>query len=105
MGFGFLDPRELSEEQRRSLEEHRLHALNDGSQESREQSLTQLRELAGLGAKELAVSLNMDVARLKKLEAGQLDRAQLGTLRRHAEAMGCRMELRYVADGVHAVFG
>ena len=104
MGFGFLDPRELSAQQRQDLEEHRRQREARAQESSKENSLAQLRELAGLSTKELAGSLKVSADRVKKLESGDLERVQLATLRRHAKAIGCRLELRYVAEGAHAAF-
>lgn len=55
--------------------------------------------MAGLSTKDLVGSLKVSADRVKKLESGDLDRVQLATLPRHAEAIGCRLELRYVAKG------
>ncbi|MGX1751267.1 helix-turn-helix domain-containing protein [Glutamicibacter protophormiae] len=104
MGFGFLDPRELSAQQRQDLEVHRRQHEARTQKSSKENSLAQLRELAGLSTKELAGRLKTSADRVQKLESGDLDRIQLATLRRHAEAIGCHLELRYVAEGAHAAF-
>ena len=49
--------------------------------------------MAGLSTKDLVGSPKVSADRVKKLESGDLDRVQLATLPRHAEAIGGRLEI------------
>lgn len=101
MGFAYADPEVLTEAQREAVAEHqrRVHT------ESRRLSLRALREEAELSQVELAGALKLSVDRIARMETGDLDRVQLATLRRYAEAMGARLQVRAILKDMHAEIG
>ncbi|MGV2951275.1 transcriptional regulator [Arthrobacter sp. MYb214] len=101
MGFAYADPEVLTEAQREAVAEHQLRVQS----ESRRLSLRALREEAELSQVELATVLKLSVDRIARMETGDLDRVQLATLRRYAEAMGARLQVKAIREGTHAELG
>lgn len=101
MGFAYADPEVLTEAQRESVAEHQRRV----QVESRRLSLRALREEAELSQVELAGALKLSVDRIARMETGDLDRVQLATLRRYAEAMGARLQVRAILKDMHAEIG
>lgn len=98
MGFAYADPELLTEAQREAVIEH----ARGVQAESRRLSLRALREEAELSQVELAGSLKLSVNRIARMETGDLERVQLATLRRYAQAMGARLQIKAVREGTHA---
>ena len=101
MGFAYADPEVLTEAQREAVAEHQRSV----QAKSRRMSLRALREEAELSQVELASALKVSVDRIARMETGDLDRVQLATLRRYAEAMGARLQVLAIRDGMHAEIG
>ena len=101
MGFAYADPEVLTEAQREAVAEHQRRV----QVESRRLSLRALREEAELSQVELAGALRLSVDRIARMETGDLDRVQLATLRRYAEAMGARLQVRAILKDMHAEIG
>lgn len=58
-------------------------------------SLADLRWEANLTQKELAERLGVDQSRISRLESGDLTRAEVGSLAAYAEAMGGSLEITF----------
>ncbi|MCS3493858.1 putative transcriptional regulator [Arthrobacter sp. JUb119] len=101
MGFAYADPEVLTEAQREAVAEHQRRVQSD----SRRLSLRALREEAELSQVELATVLKLSVDRIARMETGDLDRVQLATLRRYAEAMGARLQVKAIREDMHAELG
>lgn len=99
MGFAYADPEVLTDAQRDAVAEHRRTVQI----ESRKLSLAQMREEVQLSQVELAASLKLSVDRVARMEAGDLDRVQVATLRRYVEAMGGKLEVKAVGEAIHVV--
>jgi len=89
MGFAYADPDELTDEQRVAVAEHQ-RTVHRGP---RQLSLRALREKANLSQIELAARTKLPVARIDRLESGDLDRIQLATLRRYLQALDASVEI------------
>jgi len=61
--------------------------------------LKQLREAAGLSVADLAERTGIDRAAICRLENGQHQNPNIGTLNRHADALGKRVSFRVVDSG------
>ena len=66
--------------------------------------LRELREASALTQVDLANRMNVSQSRVSHLESGEIDRAQLDTLRRYAEAIGGELRVEIVfGDEVHRI--
>ncbi len=101
VGFAFADPDVLTDAQREAVAEHRRSVKS----ESRKLSLREMREDAQLSQVELAASLKLSVDRVARMEAGDLDRVQVATLRRYVEAMGGQLKVKAVGEAIHVDLG
>jgi len=101
MDFAYADPEVLTGAQREAVAVHQRRV----QVESRRLSLRALREEAELSQVELAGALKLSVDRIARIETGDLDRVQLATLRRYAEAMGARLQVRAILKDMHAEIG
>lgn len=72
--------------------------------EVRAYRLRELREESALTQVELASRMNVTQARVSHLESGEIDRAQLDTLRKYAEAIGGELRVEIaLGDQVHRI--
>jgi len=101
MGFAYADPEVLTQQQREAVAEHRRHVQH----ESRRLSLRALREEAELSQVEVAGVMKLSVDRIARMETGDLDRVQLSTLRRYAESLGARLQVKAIRNDSHAELG
>ena len=78
---------------RESVDAHKKRMIN----EVRTFRLRELREASSLTQVELAARLHVSQNRISRLEHGDLERAQVDTLRKYVEALGgtLRVEVEY----------
>lgn len=70
------------------------------------QRLVDLRLAAGLSQVEVAQQLGVSQGWISRLERGELERTEVGTLRRYVQAVGARLEITaQVGDRQLVVFG
>lgn len=55
--------------------------------------LVELRQAAGLSQVEVAQQLGVSQGWISRLERGELDRTEIGTLRRYVQALGAHLEI------------
>jgi predicted XRE-type DNA-binding protein len=90
---------------RRPVDRERVNALKRQMlDEVRAYRLRELREESALTQVELASRMNVTQARVSHLESGEIDRAQLDTLRKYAEAIGGELRVEIaLGDQVHRI--
>lgn len=72
--------------------------------EVRAYRLRELREWSSLTQAELASRMNVSQTRVSHLESGEINRAQLETLRKYAEAIGGELRVEIaLGDEVHRI--
>lgn len=81
----------------------RIHTAEDGARvaaacddllaEVRAHRLAEVRRNHGLTQRDVASAMHVSQARISKLEQGDLQRAELSTIRKYVEALGGRMEI------------
>jgi len=85
---------------RRAVDEHKQRMLD----EVRAYRLRELREWSSLTQVELASRMNVSQTRVSHLESGEINRAQLETLRKYAEAIGGELRVEIaLGDEVHRI--
>jgi predicted transcriptional regulator len=86
--------------EREVVDAHKRRMLD----EVRAYRLRELREGSALTQVELASRMSVSQARVSHLESGELDRAQLDTLRKYAEAIGGELRVEIaLGDEVHRI--
>jgi predicted transcriptional regulator len=90
---------------RRPVDRERVNAIKRQMlDEVRAYRLRELREEFALTQVELASRMNVTQARVSHLESGEIDRAQLDTLRKYAEAIGGELRVEIaLGDQVHRI--
>ena len=90
---------------RRPVDRERVNAIKRQMlDEVRAYRLRELREESALTQVELASRMNVTQARVSHLESGEIDRAQLDTLRKYAEAIGGELRVEIaLGDQVHRI--
>jgi DNA-binding XRE family transcriptional regulator len=80
---------------RRPVDEERVAAIAAAQmREVRAYRLRELRESGGLTQQDVADELRVSQRRISAIESGDVDAAQVGTLRRYAEALGGRLRVQ-----------
>ena len=74
---------------RAAVDAHKKHLLD----EVRAYRLRELREASDLTQVELAARLHVSQNRVSRIEHGDIDRAQVDTLRKYVEAVGGRLRV------------
>jgi transcriptional regulator with XRE-family HTH domain len=74
---------------KRPIDAHKKHLLD----EVRAYRLRELREASDLTQVELAERLHVSQNRVSRIEHGDIDRAQVDTLRKYVEAVGGRLRV------------
>lgn len=92
-----LDERlaELSPQRRANVEAHRRRMLN----EVRAFRLRELREQRLLSQAEVAERIHLSQRRVSGIESGDIEKAQVDTLRRYVEAVGGTLRVEVEIDG------
>ena len=85
----------LSEERRRNVETHRQRMLD----EVRAYRLRELREKRLLSQAQVAQRINVSQRRASGIESGEIERTQVETLRKYAEAVGGKLRTEVEIDG------
>lgn len=75
------DERAVSKHARRMLAEVRAHRL------------AEIRNAYGLNQKQIAGKLGVSQSRVSRIERGELDRAEVSTIRSYVEALGGEVEI------------
>lgn len=76
------------------IDEAKVAVLKDGLlAEVRAYKLAELRAAMGLSQAELAKKLDVSQSRISRIEHGELDKTELATLRKFAQALGGEVEL------------
>lgn len=76
------------------IDEQEISAIKEGMlAQVRAFKLAELRTSVGLSQQELAQQLEVSQSRISRIEHGDLDRAELATLRKFAKALGGELEL------------
>ena len=78
---GRIDEAKAAEHRRRMLAEVRAHRL------------AEIRESAGFNQTDVANQLGVSQSRVSRLERGDMDRTELGTIRAYVGALGGEVEL------------
>lgn len=92
-----LDERlaELSPERRAKVERHRQRMLD----EVRAYRLRELREQSLLSQAEVADHIHVSQRRISGIESGDIEKTQVDTLRKYAEAVGGTLRVEVEIDG------
>lgn len=90
---------------RRPVDRERVDSLKRQLlDEVRAYRLRELREGSALTQVEVAHRMNVSQSRVSHLENGEIDRAQLDTLRKYAEAIGGELRVEItLGDEVHRI--
>jgi predicted XRE-type DNA-binding protein len=85
----------LSPERRANVEGHRRRMLA----EVRAWRLRELREQQALSQSEVADAIHVSQRRVSGIESGDVERTQVATLRRYAQAVGGELRVEVEIDG------
>jgi predicted transcriptional regulator len=77
-----------------TLDQERIEAIGAAMRaEVRAYRLAEIRRSYGLGQSELADRIGVSQSRISRIERGELDRAEISTVRSYVEALGGEIEI------------